>query len=129
VRCRKASGSAFVPALAARRRDFRWLAGEAQVRVFALPLRERPPPYRRAFCARCGGPVPLLDPDEETLELPAGTLDGDPGTRLLQHIYTAGAAPWWDVDDGRPRHAAHAGAARIRLRLPARSQSGGRASS
>lgn len=127
-RCRKATGSAFAPALAARRRDFRWLAGEDRVRVFALPLRERPPPYRRAFCDRCGGPVPLVDPDEPTLELLAGALDGDPGTRLIQHIYTAAAAPWWALDDGLPHHAEHAGAARIRAQLDTADQDGGHSS-
>ena len=82
-----------------------------------------------AFCGRCGAPVPLVDPAEPTLEIPTGTLDGDPGTRPIQHIYTAGAAPWWDVDDGLPRHATHAGASRIRLQLPTPGQAGGRSSS
>ena len=99
------------------------------MRVFALPLRERPPPYRRAFCASCGGPVPLVDRDEETLEIPTGTLDGDPGTRPVQHIYTACAASWWPTDDGLPRHARHAGAARIRVQLDAGDQEEGRSSS
>jgi hypothetical protein len=128
-RCRKATGSAFAPAVAVRSCDFRWLAGEDHVRVFALPVRKRPPPYRRAFCGRCGGPVPLVDPDEPTLEILTGTLDGDPGTRPIQHIYTAGAAPWWNVDDGLPRHATHAGAARIRAQLDPTDQEDGRSSS
>lgn len=107
TRCRKASGAACLPMVAARTRDFRFTEGEGSVRVFALPVRQRPPAYRRSFCDRCGSLVPGLDPDAARLELPAGALDDDPGTRTLQHIYTDLAAAWYVFSDGLPRHPRH----------------------
>jgi len=77
-RCRKSSGSAFLPMLAVKPRDFRFLRGEDRVQVFRLPVLRRPPGYTRPFCSRCGSPVPLLDPAAPILEIPAGTIDGDP---------------------------------------------------
>lgn len=63
TRCRKASGSAFVPWLWALREDFRLLQGEELIRRYEAPLRDKPPPYRTSFCGRCGSPVP--DPKSE----------------------------------------------------------------
>jgi hypothetical protein len=103
-RCRKGTGAAFAPMAAVRRADFRFTGGEEEIREFAFPVRERPPAWRRAFCGRCGGPVPRVDPDFATLEIPAGCLDDDAGIRPLRHIYVAGAAPWFEFSDGLPRH-------------------------
>jgi hypothetical protein len=103
-RCRKSSGSAFLPMLAVRPRDFRFLRGEDRVQVFRLPVLRRPPGYTRPFCGRCGSPVPLLDPQALILEIPAGTLNGDPGVQTKQHIFTDYGVSWHDSDDGLPRY-------------------------
>jgi hypothetical protein len=59
-RCRKSSGSAFVAELVFDASEFRWARGESLVRTYEAPVRERPPGYRRTFCAVCGGPVPTV---------------------------------------------------------------------
>ena len=74
-RCQKASGGAFVAAVAASMESFRWLQGDDLVGVFALPVRSEPPPYRTAFCRRCGAPVPIADPERPFAVIPAGALD------------------------------------------------------
>jgi hypothetical protein len=77
-RCRKASGSAFVP----------WLGA----------LREK-----TSFCGRCGSPVP--DPKSEApwIELHAGVLDDDPGLRPERHILVEAKSSWFTISDALPQ--------------------------
>lgn len=102
-RCRKASGSAFVAGLGVRAEDFRLLEGAELIRSYEAPIRERPPPYRVAFCSRCGSPVP--DPPEEAtwLEIPAGLLEGDPVLRPDKHIFVECRSPWFSITDSLPQ--------------------------
>src|SRR5215813_12303089 len=73
-RCRKASGSAFAAMLGVRTRDFRLVGGRDSIGVYEAPLLDAPPPYRKAFCRRCGSPVPEPEPAGEWFEIPAGLL-------------------------------------------------------
>jgi hypothetical protein len=50
----------------------------------------------------CGGPVPTVDKD--TINIPAGTLDDDPGLRPQRHIFVDRKAPWFDIDGRLPRY-------------------------
>jgi hypothetical protein len=102
-RCRKASGSAFVAGLGVQVRDFRLLGGAELIRTFEAPILERPPPYRVAFCSRCGSPVP--DPPEGAtwFEIPAGLLDDDPLLRPDRHIFVECKSPWLEISDSLPR--------------------------
>jgi len=67
------------------------------------PVRKNPPGYRRAFCIVCGGPTPTMD--EDMINVPAGTLDDDPGIRLQRHIFADLKALWFDLADTLPRFA------------------------
>lgn len=102
-RCRKASGSAFVAGLGVRVEDFRRLCGDALVRTWEAPVRERPPPYRVAFCSRCGSPVPDPPAGATWFEVPAGLLDDDPGLRPDRHIFVDYGSAWLPFADGVPR--------------------------
>lgn len=102
-RCRKASGAAFVAGLTARIEDYSLLAGADLIRTCVLPVRERPPGYTTAFCARCGSPVPNPEGDTGEFELPAGLLDDDPGVRPDKHIFVECKAPWFEISDALPR--------------------------
>jgi hypothetical protein len=102
-RCRKSSGSAFATWMICRPADFRFVRGAELVRVFEMPVRETPPGYRRAFCGRCGGPVPLNF--GEWVGIPAGTLDEDPGIRPQGHIFVEFKAPWFEISDSLPQFA------------------------
>jgi len=103
TRCRKASGSAFVPWVVASREDFRLLQGEELIRTYEAPLRDKPPPYHTSFCGRCGSPVP--DPKRESrwVEVHAGVLDDDPGLRPERHILVEAKSPWFTITDQLPR--------------------------
>ena len=98
-RCRKASGSAFVAGLGVRVEDFRLLAGAELVRAYEAPVLETPPPYRSAFCSRCGSPVPDPPPDARWFEIPAGLLDDDPELRPDRHIFIECKSPWFPISD------------------------------
>ncbi len=98
TRCQKFSGSAFGTYLHTTPQAFMWLAGEDEVRVFALTLEKR-----RAFCGRCGSPVPLVKEAEEHVIVPVGSLDEDPGLRPVCHLFASAAAPWHESSDELPR--------------------------
>lgn len=115
-RCRRASGSAFVAAVGVWTRDFHLLQGAELVSRYEAPLLEHPPPYRTAFCRRCGSPVPDPDPDATWFELAAGTLDGDPGLRPDKHIFVELCPAWSEITDALPQLDK---AALIELRLAA----------
>jgi len=102
-RCRKASGSAFVAGLGVQVRDFRLLSGAELIRTYQAPIRERPPPYRVAFCLRCGSPVPDPPKGATWLEVPAGLFDDDPQLRPDRHIFVECKSPWFEISDSLPR--------------------------
>jgi hypothetical protein len=103
TRCRKASGSAYVAGLGVDAADFRLLAGGELIRRFEAPVVERPPPYRTAFCARCGSPVPDPPPGAKGFEIPAGLLDGDPEIRPDRHIFVEHRPAWTPAGDDLPQ--------------------------
>ena len=96
-RCRKATGSAFAAELLCNPEEFHWVSGASLVRTYEAPVLRTPPGYRRAFCAICGGPVPIVD--DHRVNVPAGTLDDDPGRRPSAHIFVAVKAPWFEITD------------------------------
>jgi hypothetical protein len=102
-RCRKATGSAYAAMIVVRTSDLRYVDGRDLVATYEAPLLERPPPYRASFCRRCGSPVPDPEPAGEWLEIPAGSLDGDPGLRPDKHIFVELNAPWHEITDALPR--------------------------
>ena len=102
-RCRKASGSAFVPWLSVLREDFRLLQGEELIQRYEAPLRDKPPPYRASFCGRCGSPVPDPTWEGPWMEVQAGVLDDDPGRRPERHILVEAKSPWFAISDALPQ--------------------------
>jgi RimJ/RimL family protein N-acetyltransferase len=115
TRCRKASGSAFAAELAAKAADLRWIRGEDLVTAYEAPLLREPPPYRHAFCRRCGSPLPVALEGTDFVVLHAGVLDGDPETRALRHIFVGQNPSWHAITDDLPRFEEHAP---VEQRLP-----------
>ena len=93
--CRKAHGSAFASMLRVREAAFQW------ARRGSVITYESSPGTRRPFCTTCGSPLPQ-DPTPKGVFLPAGPLEGDPGTRPAAHIFTASRAPWYEIEDALP---------------------------
>jgi hypothetical protein len=104
VRCRSASGSAFVATFYVKATDFAWLRGQKLIAVFDLPVREKPPAYRQCFCRACGSPLPIARDDARFVEIPAGLIEGDCGSRLIDQIHVNQKAPWWSLDQSLPSY-------------------------
>ena len=102
-RCRKASGSAFLAGMWVEKDRFRMVQGDELVRSYAAPILHKPPAYRSCFCSRCGSPVPRSDPDFFLVDVPAGSLDDDPGIRPDKHLVIGPKAPWFEITDELPR--------------------------
>jgi hypothetical protein len=83
--------------------DFRLLSGAELVRTYEAPVRECPPAYRVAFCARCGSPVPNPLAGDTWFEIPAGLLDDAPGMRPDRHIFVECKSPWFEITDQLPQ--------------------------
>jgi hypothetical protein len=107
TRCRKATGGAFMAALAVKTDAFRWIDGAELIGSYTAPIREAPPAYRRGFCRQCGSPMPLLDPEQPYVVIPAGALDDDPGTRPFRHIFVGVKATWFEITDDLPQFTGH----------------------
>ena len=102
ARCRKATGAAFAPELAAERADFRFVKGGSEVQTWEAPVLHEPPAYKRAFCRHCGSPLPWELDGTPFMVVLAGVLDGDFGTRPFRHAWTDEGAPWFEIADGLP---------------------------
>jgi hypothetical protein len=103
TRCRKVTGSAFLPGLRVLRKDFKLLQGDGLVKAYEAPVREAPPAYRTCFCSRCGSPVPDPSAASEFLEVAAGLLEEDPGIRPERHIFVEAKASWYSIHDKLPQ--------------------------
>jgi hypothetical protein len=99
--CRKAQGGAFRSRAAVRRASFRFRSGAE-----LLTRYESSPGTQRCFCRVCGSPIASFFADDpDTIGLPLGALDDDPGVRPALHVHVASKAPWYEITDGLPQHA------------------------
>lgn len=93
--CRKAHAAAFATTARVMRNHFRWLCGEDKLSAF-----ESSPGKLRRFCSICGTHVIAEWPTQPHVILRVPTLDDDPGSRPVVHIWTSHSPPWLtDVDN------------------------------
>jgi len=96
--CRKASGAAFGTFAHARPDQFRYRKGDELIVLFRSS-----PDNRRGFCRVCGSNVPIVQAGRQSVVIPAGTLDDDPGVRPAVHLFTASKAAFWQIRDDLPQ--------------------------
>ena len=90
--CRKAHGAAFATFLDVPSDAFAWLSGENAIARY--PGSDS---FTRGFCKLCGSALPSVS--DETVFMPAGCLDDDPGVRPTGHIFVGSKAPWHTIAD------------------------------
>ena len=56
----------------------------------------------RAFCKICGSNLPVEDQSSESVCIPAGTFDDDPGIKPAVEIFLGSKAPWYSPDGKIP---------------------------
>jgi len=94
--CRRMTGH-FLAATAAR-------DGELTVtRDAGLKWFSASPGARRGFCGECGSTLFWRGSGRDYTAIAAGSLDGPTGLKLVQHIYTADKADYYDIADGVPQ--------------------------
>jgi hypothetical protein len=92
-----------VAGLGVLRQDFQLVSGRELIKCFEAPVRQAPPAYHTAFCSRCGSPVPDVNSDTRSIEVPAGLLDDDPQLRPDKHIYVEAKPLWFTITDNLPQ--------------------------
>jgi ADP-ribosyl-[dinitrogen reductase] hydrolase len=97
--CRKAHAAAFASTSGVMRDHFRWTAGEDKVRAF-----ESSPGKLRKFCSECGTHLVADRPAQAHVILRVATLDDDPGTMSVLHIWTSHDVPWLTAAADAPRY-------------------------
>jgi hypothetical protein len=87
--CRKAHAAAFNSAATVDRAHFRWLKGEEALSAF-----ESSPGKTRHFCGKCGTHLMAEWRTRPDVILRVATLDDDPGSRPVAHIWVSHDVPW-----------------------------------
>jgi hypothetical protein len=98
--CRKAHSAAFATTARVERPRFRWSKGADLVASF-----ESSPGKKRFFCPRCGSQLMAAWEDASHVILRVGSLDSDPRSRPVVHIWTSQKAPWHEITDDLPQFA------------------------
>jgi hypothetical protein len=99
-RCRRARSAAHATNVVTKIEDFAFTRGQELVAEYKVPEARF---FGVAFCTRCGGEAPRVSRERGFVNVPAGTLDTDPGMRPQAHIYVASKAPWFEITDGLPQ--------------------------
>ena len=100
-KCRKTTGSAFHPAAMCRKSSFRWVSGERSISEYRTESG-----YHTRFCSRCGSSVPAVL-ENGSVVLSVGSLDGNPGSRAVRHIFVGSKAPWFEIHGELPQFEGH----------------------
>jgi hypothetical protein len=100
-RCRRARGTAHATNTFVPLDRFRWTRNASRVSSYKLPEARY---FAQAFCSLCGSPVPRVDEERAIAVIPAGSLDGDPGVGIREHIFVGSKAPWFEITDTLPRY-------------------------
>jgi len=97
-RCRKASGAEYATFLQLVADYFEWICGEDLVEAY-----ESTPRNFRAFCRVCGSRAPVVRKQVNSVTIPMGSLDTDPGLRPEVHLFVGSKAPWYEIEDMLPQ--------------------------
>jgi hypothetical protein len=97
--CRRFHGAAFSSYAKFAPDDFRWLQGQAELKVY-----EPSPGKGWAFCGRCGSSLGLPGGGGQLIEIALGSVDGDPDVRPAEHIFVGSKAPWYEIRDSLPQY-------------------------
>ncbi len=99
--CRKFHGAAFSTLGEADVKDFRWVAGEDQLKSYVAKNDSV-----RQFCQSCGSSMTFAASGEDNglIEFALGTLDSDIDIFPDAHIYITSKANWVEIKDDLPQH-------------------------
>ena len=93
-RCRRQMAAGYGTFVFVAADAFRWLAGKDRIVDYKMPEAQI---KGTAFCRDCGSLVPR-ERQPGTMQIPAGSLDSDPGVRPAANIFTGSKASWTTLD-------------------------------
>ncbi len=99
-RCREARAAAHTTNGFTSIDDVNIYRGKEHIRVYKVPDAKF---FTHAFCDICGSGVPRLDEARGIAVTPVGSLDDDPGTRPVDHIFVGSKADWYEIADSLPQ--------------------------
>ena len=99
-RCRRGRSAAHAANVFYDAGGFRWLRGEDLLGDYAVPGAQF---FAVAFCRRCGSAVPRVSAARNVINVPAGSLDSEPGMTPMAHIFTGSKAPWESIAGDLPQ--------------------------
>jgi hypothetical protein len=100
-RCRRGRSAAHASNFFVTPEQIRWLGGEDNTSIYE-PADARF--FGIRFCNTCGSGVPRVLAELGRVNVPAGSLDTDPGVSPMAHIYVGSKAPWFEIEDDLPQH-------------------------
>ncbi len=95
IQCRKQSGHSWAGAHVPDSK----LVIDGEVRWYASSEKAK-----RGFCPNCGSVLFWKHDDEESMSFSLGSVDGDTGLKLEQHIFMAYKGDYYDIVDDVPRY-------------------------
>ncbi len=99
-RCRKAfSGASSAFAELSSPESFRWVSGEDQLRQYTSQEG-----WGIGFCGTCGSTLCGLYKGQ-VMGITLGTVNGDPGIEIGEHIFVDSKAPWDHIGGSAPQFA------------------------
>ena len=109
--CRKFHGAAYATIAEAKRRHFRWTAGEELLKDYTADNGTT-----RRFCRQCGSCLTFSSPraDPELVEIALGAFDDEVPVTPDAHIFVGSGANWARPDDDLPQFEAGRDSKRLR---------------
>lgn len=97
--CRKTHGAAFGTFGHAQAEHFRWIEGEALLTGYLSSEGNV-----RNFCRVCGSNMPSVFAEMNYVRISLATLDDDPATQPVVHLYVKSKVPWFEIADTLPQY-------------------------
>ena len=101
-RCRLARGAAHATNIFYQADAFKWMRGEELIADFPLPGAQF---FAVAFCRQCGSTMPRVSVERNIVNVPAGSLDSEPGITPTGHVFVSSKAPWEQITGDMPQFA------------------------
>lgn len=91
TRCQKDTGSAHAANLFAKASTLTWLQGENDVQTYLHPNSM----HTKSFCQTCGSALPTTDENNNSIVVPAGSLDDQIPMVPTAQIFMSNCANWF----------------------------------
>lgn len=97
--CRKVHGAEEGTFGHAKAEAFHWIQGEELLTGYPSSKGNV-----RNFCRVCGSNMPSVFPEMNYVRIPLATLDDDPKTQPVAHLYVKSKVPWFEIADTLPQY-------------------------